>query len=132
MQKHKLTLQISEAIMAICRLPPNASLPVWVKDKDFISLTRTPDELSIVCNEEWVPTEVEAERNWRMIKVKGPLDFSLTGILASLISPLSDAGIPVFALSTYDTDYLLLKEVNLNRAIGILDCTCIIENQKKK
>ncbi len=132
MQKHKLTLQISEAIMAICRLPPNASLPVWVKEKDFISLTRTPDELSIVCNEEWVPTEVEAERNWRMIKVKGPLDFSLTGILASLISPLSDAGIPVFALSTYDTDYLLLKEGNLNRAISILDCTCIIENQKKK
>jgi hypothetical protein len=132
MLKHKLTLQISESRMAISRLPPEAPLPGWIKENGFVSLTRTPDELSIVCIEEWVPTNVEAERNWRMIKVKGPLDFSLTGILASLISPLSDAGIAIFALSTYDTDYLLLKEGNLNRAISILDRTCIIENLRNK
>jgi hypothetical protein len=132
MQKHKLTLQISGARMAICRLPPDATLPGWIGENGFVSLTRTPDELSIVCIEEWVPTNVEAERNWRMIKVKGPLDFSLTGILVSLISPLSDAGIAIFALSTYDTDYLLLKEGNLNRAISILDRTCIIENLRNK
>jgi hypothetical protein len=132
MQKHKLTLQISEARMAICRLPPDATLPGWIGENGFVSLTRTPDELSIVCIEEWVPSNVEAERNWRMLKVKGPLDFSLTGILASLISPLSDAGIAIFALSTYDTDYLLLKEGNLNRAISILGRTCIIENQRNK
>ncbi len=118
--------------MAICRLPPGATLPGWIEENGFVSLTRTPDELSIVCIEEWVPSNVEAERNWRMLKVKGPLDFALTGILVSLISPLSDAGIAIFALSTYDTDYLLLKEENLNRAISILDRTCIIENQRKK
>jgi hypothetical protein len=132
MQKHKLTLQISETRMAICRLPPEATLPGWIEENGFVSLTRTPDELSIVCIEEWVPSDVEAEHNWRMLKVKGPLDFSLTGILASLISPLSDAGIAIFALSTYDTDYLFLKEENLNRAISILDRTCTIENQRNK
>ncbi len=132
MQKYKLTLQILEARMAICRLPPDAILPGWIGENGFVSLTRTPDELSIVCIEEWVPSDEVVERNWRMIKVKGPLDFSLTGVLASLISPLSDAGIAIFAISTYDTDYLLLKDGNLNRAISILDRTCIFENLRTK
>jgi len=128
MLNHTLTLQISELELAICRLPPASSIPEWIGKSDFISVTRTPDELSIVCSEKLVPEKVEAERNWRMIKVKGPLDFSLTGILASLVGPIADAGIALFALSTYDTDYLLLKEKNLDRAIDILKRTCIIEN----
>ncbi len=130
MQKNKLTLQILKPKMAICRFPPDETLPGWVEDRPFISVTRTPDELSLVCVEEWVPSDVKTERNWRMIKVKGPLNFSLTGILSSLISPLSDAGIAIFVLSTFNTDYLLLKEENLNRAISILDGPCIIETSK--
>ncbi len=128
MQKHTLILHISELKLAICQLPPEAPVPGWVGNDPFFSISRTRDELSIVCCEERVPADVKAVYNWRMIKVKGPLDFSLTGILASLVSPLSDAGIAIFALSTYDTDYLLLKEGNLKKAVSILEHTCIIEN----
>jgi hypothetical protein len=79
-----------------------------------------------------VPIDVEAERNWRIIKLKGPLDFKLTGVLASLLTPLADAEIPIFAISTYETDYLLLKNEYFERAIGILEGTCIIENKPVK
>ena len=130
MLKHRLTLQISELELAICRLPPASPIPAWIGENDFISVTRTPDELSIVCSEDQVPGEVEAERNWRMVRIKGPLDFSMTGVLASLVSPLSDAGIAVFAISTYDTDYLLVKADRIDRALEILELTCIIENRK--
>lgn len=128
MENYKLTLQLAESELAICRLPAKAALPKWVVDDSFVSITRTSDELSIVCSEKYVPLDVKAERNWRMIKLKGPFDFNLTGVLASLLTPLSDAGIPIFAISTYDTDYLLLKEDNFDRAISILELTCIIEN----
>ena len=74
-----------------------------------------------------VPEELNAERNWRALKVKGPLDFSLTGILSSLLTPLANAGIPVFAISTFDTDYLLLKQDQLREAIRLLDLFCHIE-----
>ena len=129
MTKYKLTLQLRELKLAVCRLPAKAALPRWVAEDSFVSITRTSDELSIVCSERHVPLDVKAERNWRMIKVKGPIDFSLTGILASLLSPLADSGIPIFAISTYDTDYLLLKEKYFVQAIGILEQTCIIENK---
>ena len=132
MLKHTLTLQIFEPELAICRLPPTSSIPEWIGKSDFISVTRTPDELSIVCSEDRVPVEVEAERNWRMVGVKGPLDFTMTGILTSLVSPLSDAGIAVFAISTYDTDYLLVKADRFDRALEILELTYIIENRKEK
>ena len=132
MLKHTLTLQIFEPELAICRLPPTSPIPDWIGDIDFVSVTRTPDELSIVCYEARVPGEVKAERNWRMLGIKGPLDFSMTGVLASLVSPLSDAGIAVFAISTYDTDYLLVKADRFDRALEILELTYIIENRKEK
>jgi len=120
MQNPSIALQLSELKLAICWLPPDASLPSWIKEKEFISVTRTRDELSIICGENQVPADIKADRNWRMIKVSGPLDFALTGVLAALLNPLADAGIAIFALSTFETDYLLLKEENLDRAIGIL------------
>lgn len=127
MLKHTLTLQIFEPELAICRLPPTSPIPEWIGDKDFVSVTRTPDELSIVCNEVQVPGDVKAERSWRMLGIKGPLDFSMTGVLASLVSPLSDAGIAVFAISTYNTDYLLIKADRFDRTLEILSLSCIIE-----
>ncbi len=132
MLKPILTLQIFEPELAICRLPPTSPIPAWIGGKDFVSVTRTPAELSIVSYETQVPGEVKAERNWRMLGIKGPLDFSLTGVLASLVSPLSDEGIAVFAISTYDTDYLLVKADRFDRALEILELTCIIENRKEK
>ncbi len=79
---------------------------------DFCSITRTADEVSIVCPLGRVPDDVRRESGWRCLKVEGPLDFALTGILASLAVPLAQAGISIFAISTYDTDYLLVKDLD--------------------
>ena len=84
-------------------------------------MTRTEDELSLVVPEEKVPEVWKAERGWRCLKVEGPLDFGLTGILASLANPLADAGISIFALSTYDTDLILVPERELEQARGALE-----------
>jgi hypothetical protein len=86
----------------------------------FWSITRTEEELSVVCPEAHVPPEVKRETGWRALKVEGPLDFSLTGILASLTAPLAEEKVSVFAVSTYDTDYLLVKGEQLEKAIRAL------------
>jgi uncharacterized protein len=107
---------------AVCRLAPEAQLPDWVwQDKTFLSLTYTPEELSIVCSASQVPASVQMERNWSVLKVEGPLDFSLTGILSALTVPLAGAEISIFALSTFTTDYLLVKEQDLDRACQVLE-----------
>jgi len=86
----------------------------------FVSVTRTADELSVVCPGEAVPSSVRAEHGFRVLKIDGPLDFSLTGILAAVAGPLADAGISIFAVSTYDTDYVLVKAKDLNQAVAVL------------
>lgn len=107
--------------LAVCRLLPSEDVPLWVwREKSLLSVTYTADELSIVCASGNVPDDVQCERNWRAMKVQGPLDFSLTGILASLAGPLAGAGIAIFALSTFDTDYILLKEDALQQAVSVL------------
>ena len=105
---------------AVCRLEPAAPLPEWAWSGSLTSISRTPDELSVVCAEENVPADVPAERGWRCVKVEGPLAFGLTGVLASLTLPLADAGVPAFALSTYGTDYLLVPEARIEHALGAL------------
>jgi uncharacterized protein len=117
---HALTLSIQPDTLAICRLDPAAPIPSWVTTRDFVSITRTRDELSIVCAQRDVLAGIRCERDWRALKVDGTLDFALTGILASLTAPLADAGISIFAISTFDTDYLLVKETNLQRTIAVL------------
>ena len=106
--------------LAVCRLAADAELPDWAQPGDLLSITRTRQELSIVCAERWAPPEVVAERGWRALQVQGPLDFTLVGVLASLAQPLAQAGISLFALSTFDTDYLLVKEAALERASAAL------------
>ena len=115
-----LKLSLLPETLAICRLDPEVSLPPWVKAGRFVSITRTSDELSIVCAEANVPEAVKADRGWRCFKVEGPLDLSLTGVLASLANPLAEARINIFALSTFDTDYLLVKEDKVARAAEVL------------
>ncbi len=115
-----MTLELLPETLAICRLPADAELPLWVKGS-FWSVTRTPDELSVVCEEKEVPEGARAERDWRCFRVAGTLAFHLTGILASLASPLAEAGVSVFALSTFDTDYLLVKAHALEAAFNILE-----------
>jgi len=115
-----LSLFILPERLAICRLFPDEPIPKFLARARFWSITRTNDELSIVLPEEIVPADWKAETGWRCLKVLGPLDFGLTGILASIAVPLSDAGISIFALSTYDTDYLLVRENDLEKAKQVL------------
>jgi hypothetical protein len=104
---------------AIARLPPDEALPAWA-DGSLSSVTRTPEELSILCAVERVPSEIEAERGWRGLRVAGPLDFSEVGVMASLSGPLAEAGVSVFVISTYDTDYLFVREDSLAAAVRAL------------
>ncbi len=115
-----LTLTVLPEALAICRLSAAETVPEWALIGGFISITYTGDELSIVCAEENVPSDVRADRGWRALKVEGPLDLALTGVLASLANPLAEARINLFAVSTFDTDYLLVKGHNLKRAGEVL------------
>lgn len=105
---------------SICRLEKADVIPLWATAQEFFSITKTPDELSIVCPEANVPESVKAERGWRGLKVAGPLDFSQTGILAALAEPLAKDDISIFVISTHDTDYIFVKETDLKRTIEIL------------
>ena len=115
-----LTLLVLPDTFAICRLSPDAPMPDWALTGSFFSIARTVDELSIVCPQSNVPPEIQCDRDWRCLKVEGPLDLSLIGILASLTVPLARAGIGIFAVSTYDTDYVLVKEKRLEEAVLVL------------
>lgn len=115
-----LDLTLLDPILAVCRLEPGAAVPDWALRGAFTSITRTAEELSIVCEADAVPGDVRRETGFRALKVAGPLDFSLSGILAALAVPLADAGVSVFALSTFDTDYLLVREAQLETALRAL------------
>ena len=117
MSHTNLTLSLLADTFAICRLEPEADIPSWALAGDFYSITRTVEELSLVCLQEVVPEGNRVEKGYRCLKVGGPLDFSLTGILSSLTIPLAQAGISVLSISTFDTDYLLVKEAQVDRAI---------------
>lgn len=106
--------------LAVCRLPSDAPLPAWAAGPGFVSVTRTDEELSIVARQDRVPGDVVAVGPWRALKVQGPLDFALIGILAALTAPLADAGISLFAIATYDTDYILVRAETLEAAITAL------------
>jgi hypothetical protein len=117
---HKLTVVPLDGSFAVCRLAPDAPLPAWASGSAFVSITRTADELCVVCRQEAVPAHVRSEPGWRCLRVAGTFDFSLVGVLASLLDPLADAGISVFVVSTFDTDYLLVKEPDLQRCVAVL------------
>jgi hypothetical protein len=117
----KLTLYMLPQLYAFCRLQPNGAIPHWaLLGDDFISLTRTHEELSVVCLQENVPPDAQAERDWRCIKVEGPFGFSVSGVHASLALPLAEASISVMAIATYETDHLLIKSEDVEAAIETL------------
>jgi hypothetical protein len=115
-----LTLSVLPDRYAICRLEAKADAPAWSGTGEFVSVSRTVDELSIVCLETNVPSGVTSEPAWRILKCEGPLDYALPGIIASLAEPLADAGIPIFPIATYETDYILVKDQHLEAAINAL------------
>jgi hypothetical protein len=111
-------LDLLASAYSIARLRPTAAIPEWAQGSDLLSITRTPAELSIVCGN--VPEGVPCQRDWRCLRVRGPLDFSLTGVLASLAMPLAEAGVPIFVISTFDTDYILVPRAHVDRASAAL------------
>lgn len=115
-----LPLRVLPEPLAIARLPAGADVPTWATRGSFISIIRTEHELSVVAPAAGVPSHAKAERGWRALHVVGTLDFALTGVLAAITAPLAEAEIPVFALSTYDTDYVLVREAMLETALDAL------------
>jgi hypothetical protein len=115
----KFTLTVIPEMLAVCRMPPDAPLPNW-PDGSFLSVTRTGEELSVVVPEAAVPNSVPNQRGFRALKMAGPLDFGEIGVLATLSNTLAVAGLSIFVISTYDTDYILVKQENLARAIAAL------------
>ncbi len=115
-----LRLRILNGRMSVYRLDLASEAPEWARTGDFFSITRTADELSIVCPEGAVPEGVRCEGGWRALKLEGPFEFSEVGVLASFAGPLAEAGVSVFAVSTYDTDYVLVKEEQLGTAAAAL------------
>lgn len=120
MPRALLTISTLPHRYAICRLDSAAPLPKWAMQGTFWSMIRTADEMSIVCLETYVPPDVTHENGWRILKCEGPLDFALTGIMASIAEPLADAGVSIFPLATYETDYVLVKEAALESASNAL------------
>ena len=118
--RHQLKLTVMPGKFAIHRFAPDAALPEEVLSSNFLSVTRTDEELSIVCGEGLLLESPRCEVGWSCIKVIGPMNFSLTGILARLAHLLADADISLFALSTFDTDYLLVKTDQLKPAVDAL------------
>lgn len=116
-----MQLRILPDRYAIVRLHPGSALPDWVDKGPFRSVTRTDNEVSVVCRDHDVPEGESAERGWRVLELLGPLDFSLTGVVASLVDPLARAAIPIFVISTFETDYVLVREVNLEDTIEVLE-----------
>lgn len=116
-----LVLRVLPARLAICRRDPGERLPAWLHRASFWSVTRTADELSLVVPDDLAPDAWGPQRGFRALAVKGPLDFSLVGILADISRALAEAEISIFALSTHDTDLILVREHDLDGATAALE-----------
>jgi uncharacterized protein len=116
----KLTLSLLPKTFVICKLAADAPVPAWATQGKLFSITRTSDELSVVAETGMVPKNLHGDVAWRAMKAHGPFAFSEIGVLASLVAPLAEAGISVFALSTFDTDYLFTAESQWQAAVAAL------------
>ena len=116
-----LSLKVLPPELSIVRRASSAGVPWWAaRSETFLSFTRTSEETSLVCESHVVPEGLEAQRGYRALRVDGPLPLDATGILASLAVPLADAGVPIFVIATFDTDYILVPEARLSVAIEVL------------
>jgi len=115
-----LELQLLPDRLAVCRLDATDESPLRARSGVF-SVTRTADELSVICPEEDAPESAEVSAGWRALKVRGPLDHTATGVLASIAGPLAEARVALFPLATFDTDYVLVQESDVDRATGALE-----------
>ncbi|HKV75464.1 MAG TPA: ACT domain-containing protein [Gemmatimonadales bacterium] len=117
---HSLPLEVLPWTLAICRLPPDAPMPEWVRGAAFLTASRTPEELSITVDQALVPPDIRSQMNYRAIRVRDVLPPDLIGILVAIGAPLAAAGLPIFAISTFDTDYVLLRAADLETGLETL------------
>jgi hypothetical protein len=121
MTSWRLTLTVLADEFAICRLPPDTPIPAWADSLPFTAITRTAEELSITCARAAAPADVQAQLGWRCLKVEGPFDLNTTiGVLAALAQPLAQAGVSLYVVSTFDTDYLFVRGEQLGRTMETL------------
>ena len=121
-QPPHLPLEVLAETLAVCRLPADAPVPLWATGPSrFLTVSRTSEELSITAVQASVPPELRCERDYRAFRVKGPLPLNLIGVLAAIADPLAAAGLSIFAISTFDTDYVLVKARDLEPAIAALE-----------
>jgi hypothetical protein len=126
--RHKESITIKKLLLssipgrfAICQLNRKAKIPDWAFAGEFFFISRTPDELSIICYERYVPSETQFMAGWRGLKIEGPFDFNEIGVLAAITAPLAQAHISLLTFSTYDTDYILLQESQFDGALITLE-----------
>ncbi len=118
--QRKLKFSRVEGSFAICRLAAGTGVPDWALRGGFFSVTSTSQEVSIVCPEWQIPEGIAHEGEWTCLKLEGPFPFSETGILSSFLQPLAEHAIPIFAVSTFDTDYVLVKRSWAEKAVAVL------------
>jgi uncharacterized protein len=114
-----LTLESWE--LAVCQLAPDAEIPSWATRSAFQAIVRSPGETTIVCAAELVPSDVRSQKGWRCLGLAGPIPFTETGVVSSLAVPLAAAGVGIFVISTFDTDYLLVPGPRLEDAVRALE-----------
>jgi hypothetical protein len=117
---NRLTIDLRPGAYELSRLPAGSTLPALSAPDAFLSVTSTPEEISVVAPAGLAPEGAKVDEGWRLLTVRGPLEFTLTGIMASLAGSLAAAGVPIFAVSTFDTDHILVKEADVDRAISAL------------
>ncbi len=120
MKQRQLQLSLLKDKYGICTLPNTAPIPDWALTQSLASITRTEKELTIVCRLEILPSQYQSDLNWRCFKIDGSFDLNQIGVISSISSPLADAGISIYVISTYDTDYFLIQQQNLEQTISVL------------
>jgi len=121
MEAKKLSLKLLSGKYGVFHLAKQDPIPSWLHEINFVSITRTDDELSIICPQEKIPGGVLIDTDWHIFKVQGPFGFEVSGVVAAVTKPLADAGISILNVSTYETDYLLVREEDLELAKKILN-----------
>jgi hypothetical protein len=116
-----LNLQLLPGEFAICQLDADQEIPGWASLGTFHSITRTPDELSILCARPQIPDHIPCQPGWRLLMIEGPFEFDEIGVLAAITTPLAQAGISLLTISTYDTDYILIQQDKYNQAVKVLE-----------
>jgi len=120
MRERQLQLSLLDEVYGICVFQNNAPIPEWAVTASLCSITRTKKELTIVCPQNIIPVDIEHNRNWRCFRIDGSFEFNQIGVISSLAAPLAQAGISIFVVSSYDTDYILVKEEKVEQVIAVL------------